>query len=95
MGARQHVERLLEIAVVGQRPAVSREQRLVAGMGDGGLFEHGGGLRALPGGAQRLAIGQGGVGILGIGAIALAVDFRRAPRIGIGGWHRPSTSAIP
>ena len=53
-------------------------------MGDGGLFEHGGGLGALPGGAQRLAIGQRGVGILGIGAVALAVDFHRAPRIGIG-----------
>ena len=84
MGAREHVERLLEIAVVGQRPAESGEQRLVAGMGDGGLFEHGGGLGALPGGAQRLAIGQRGVGILGIGTVALAGDFRRAPRIGAG-----------
>ena len=86
MGARQNVERLLEIAVVGERPAITGEQRLVAGMGDGGLFEHGGGLGALPGGAQRLAIGQCGVGILGVGAVALAVDFHRAPRIGIGGW---------
>ncbi len=84
VGAGEHVERLLEIAVVGQRPAVAGEQRLVAGMGDGGLFEHGGGLGALPGGAQRLAIGQRGIGILGVGAIAFAIDVHRAPRIGIG-----------
>ena len=74
MGAREHVERLLEIAVVGERPAVAGEQRLVAGMGDGGLFEHGDRLGALPGGAQRLAIGQRRIGILGIGAVALAID---------------------
>ena len=80
----EDVEGLLEIAVVGERPAEAAEQRLVAGIGDGGLFEHGDGLGALPGGAQRLAIGQRGVGILGIGAIALAVDLHRAARIGIG-----------
>ena len=84
MGAGEHIERLLEIAVVGQRAAIAGEQRLVAGIGDGGLFEHGDGLGALPGGAQRLAIGQRGVGILGIGAIAFAVGFDRAPRIGLG-----------
>ena len=84
MGAREHIERLLEIAVVGERAAITGEQRLVAGMSDGGLFEHGGGLGALPGGAQRLAIGQSGIGILGIGAVAFAIDFYRAPRIGIG-----------
>jgi hypothetical protein len=84
MGARQHVERLLEIAVVGERPAVGREQILVAGMGDGGLFEHSGGLRPLAVGAERLAIGQRRVGVLGIGAKAIAIGFRRALRIGIG-----------
>ncbi len=86
MGAAENVERLLEIAVIGERPAEAGEQRLVAGMGDGGLFEHGDGLGALPGGAERLAIGQRDVGILGIGAVALAVDLYRAPRIGIGAW---------
>jgi hypothetical protein len=84
MGAGENVERLLEIAVVGERPAEGGEQRLVAGMGDGGLFEHRGGLGALPGGAQRLAIRQSGVGILGIGPVALAIDFHRAPRIAVG-----------
>ena len=52
-------------------------------MGDGGLLEHGDGLGALPGGAQRLAICQRRVGILGIGAIALAIDLDGAPGIGI------------
>ena len=53
-------------------------------MGDGGLLEYGNRLGALPGGAQRLTIAQGGVGILGIGAIALAIGFDGAARIGIG-----------
>ncbi len=52
MGAGEDIEGLLEIAVIGKRPAITGEQRLVAGMGDGGLFEHGDGLGALPGGAQ-------------------------------------------
>ena len=81
MGAAEHVEGGLRIAVVGERAAVAGEQRLVAGIGDGRLFEHGGGLRALAGGAQRLAIGQRGVGILGVGAIALAIDLDGAARI--------------
>jgi hypothetical protein len=46
-------------------------------MSDGGLFEHSDGLAALRRGAQRLAIEQGRVGVLGIGAIALAVNIRR------------------
>ncbi len=84
MGAGQHVEGALEIAVVGERAAVAGEQRLVAGMGDGGLFEHRDRLGALAGGAQRLAVAQRGVGILGIGAVAFAVDLDGAARIGIG-----------
>ena len=83
MRARQHVERLLEIAVVGERAAPAGEQRLVAGIGDAGLLQHGGGLGTLAVGAQRLAIGERGVGILGIGAIALAIIFDGALRIGI------------
>ena len=81
MGAAEHVEGRLRIAVVGERAAVGGEQRLVAGMGDRGLFEHGGGLRALAGGAERLAVAQRRLGILGIGAIALAIDLGRAARI--------------
>ena len=83
MGATENVERLLKIAVVGKRPAIARQQRLVAGVGDGGLLKHGGGLATLPGGTQRLAIGQGGFGILGIGAVALALDFDGAMGVGI------------
>ena len=67
MGAAEHVEGLLEIAVVGQRAAIAGEQRLVAGMGDRGLFEHRDRLRPLSRRAQRLAVFQRGVGILGIG----------------------------
>ena len=66
MGAAEHVEGRLRIAVVGERAAVSGEQRLVAGMGDGGLFEHGGGLRALAGGAQRLAVAIAASASLGL-----------------------------
>src|SRR4029079_17217667 len=72
MSAAEHVEGGLRIAVVGERAAVAGEQRLVAGMGDGRLFEHGGGLRALAGGGERLALGQRGVDILGIGGEALS-----------------------
>ena len=88
MGARENIERLLEIAVIGERAAIAGEQRPVAGMGDGGLFEHGDRLAALPRGAQRLAISQCGIGILGIGAIALAIKLRRAPWIAIGAGAR-------
>ena len=80
----EHVERPLEVAVVGERAAVAGEQRLVAGMGDGGLLEHRNRLGALAGGAERLAVAQRGVGIPGIGAIALAIGFDGAARIGIG-----------
>jgi len=31
MGAGKNIERLLEIAVVGKRPAITGEQRLIAG----------------------------------------------------------------
>ena len=95
MGARENIESLLEIAIVGERPAVAGQQRLVAGMGDGGLFEHGGGLGALPGGAQRLAIGQRRVGVLGIGAVALAIHVHRMPRIGIGAGLSLGSSRFP
>jgi hypothetical protein len=84
MGAAENVERPLEIAIVGERPAVTGEQRLVAGVGDGGLLEDSDGLGALPGGAERLTVPQGGLGIPRIGAIALAIDFDAATRIGVG-----------
>src|SRR5450759_2531355 len=84
MGARENIERLLEIAIIGERPAKAGKQRLVAGMSDAGLSEHGHRLGALPGGAQRLAVSKGCLGVLGVGTIALAVDFYRVPRIAAG-----------
>ena len=56
MGAAEDVERLLEIAVVRQRSPVAGQQRLVAGVGDRGLFEHRDRLGPLPRGAQRLSV---------------------------------------
>jgi hypothetical protein len=46
--AAENVECLLEIAVVGKRPPVGGQQRLVAGVGNGRLLEHGCRLAALP-----------------------------------------------
>src|SRR6185369_1671603 len=91
MGAAEHVEGGLRITVVGERAAVGGKQRLVAGMGEGGLFEHGGGLRPLAGGAERLTVSQCRLGILGVGAISLAVHLDRALRIvgnGLRLWRR-------
>jgi hypothetical protein len=81
VGAAQYVEGGLRIAIVGERPAVGAKQRPVAGVGDGRLFEHRAGLRALPGGAQRLAVRQSRRRIPGIGTVALAIGFHRAARI--------------
>jgi hypothetical protein len=53
-------------------------------MRDRALLEHGNGLRALPDGAQREAVTKGGVGVPGIGAVALAIGFGGAARVGIG-----------
>ena len=72
MGAGEHVEGLLKIAVVRERPPIAGEQRLVAGMSDGGLLEHGYRLGFLARGAERLAVLQRGVGILGAGTEAFA-----------------------
>jgi len=47
MGLGEYVERLLEVAVIGKCATEACEQQFVAGMGDGGLFEHGDSLRAL------------------------------------------------
>ncbi len=84
VGAAENVECLLRIAVVGERAAPRGEQHLIAGMSDGRLLEHGGRLGALPVGTQRLAVSQSGVGILGIGTVAVAHHFGRGVRIGIG-----------
>ena len=48
VGAAEDVEGLLKIAVVRQRPPIAGKQRLVAGMGDAGLLEHGHRLGLLP-----------------------------------------------
>ena len=52
--AAEHFERLLVVAGVGERPAIGAEQRLVVRIVDRGLLEHGDGLGALAGRAQRL-----------------------------------------
>jgi hypothetical protein len=84
MGAAEHVKRLLEIAIVGQRPPVAGQQRLVVGVSKCGLLEHRDRLGPLPGGAERLAVSQRRVGVLGVGAIALAIGVELAPGIGGG-----------
>ena len=48
MRALQHVERLLEVAGVGERAAIGAEQRLVFGIVDRGGFENGGSLARWP-----------------------------------------------
>ena len=82
MGAAEDVEGLLEIAIVRQRAPVSGKQRLVLGLGDRRLLEHGDRLGALPGGAQRLCVLQRRLGVLGVGAIAIAIGVEIASRIG-------------
>ena len=84
MRTAEYVEGLLEIAVVDQCPAVGRKQRLVAGMRDGGLFQHGSRLAALSRTPQRLAVGQGRFDILGVGTVSFAGGVDRAMRIGLG-----------
>lgn len=51
-------------------------------MRDGGLLEHGYRLGLLSGGAERLSELQRGVGVLGVGAEALAMKLQIAPWVG-------------
>ena len=60
--ALEHVERLLEVAGIGERAAVGAEQRLVVRIMQRGGFQNRGGLRALAGRAQRLRVADRGVG---------------------------------
>ena len=76
MGAAEDIEGLLEIAVVRQRSPVTGKKRLVTGMSDRGLLEHRDRLGPLPRGAERLSVFQRRVGILGIGAKAIAIKFQ-------------------
>ncbi|OIQ68048.1 hypothetical protein GALL_503660 [mine drainage metagenome] len=75
MGAAEHIERLLEIAVVRECSPVARNEGFVAGMGERGLFEHGNRLGPLPCGPKRLAVLQRHVGVVGIGAKAITIEF--------------------
>src|ERR1700722_7084146 len=84
VGAVQDVESLLTVSIVRHRPPIPRQQRLVAGMGNRGLLQHGRRLATLSGGAQRLAIGKGSFGILGIGAVTFAGDVDRLTRVSLG-----------
>ena len=83
MGPAENIERLLGLAVVGQRPAPTRQYGLVARTENGGAFEHRDGLGALPDGAQRLTVLQRRIGIPGVGTEALAIDIDRVPGIGL------------
>ena len=74
MRALQHVERLLEVAGIGERAPVGAEQGRIAGIVDRGGFQHGGRLGALAGRAQRLRVADGVVGIARIGAELLAAS---------------------
>ncbi len=56
MGAAEDLECLLEIAVVGQRSPIPRNERFVAGVSERGLFEHGDRLGPLPRGPKRLSV---------------------------------------
>jgi hypothetical protein len=78
----QHIEGLLKIAVVHERAPIACKQHLVAGIGDARLLEHGNRLRPLTGGAQRLGVVQREVGVLWVGAVAIAISVHLAPRIG-------------
>src|SRR3974377_15929 len=82
MGAAEHIEGLLEIAVVRQSPPVSRKERPVAGMRDGGLLEHGNSLGALARRPERLAVSQRRVRVFGIGAVARAIKSQPAGGFG-------------
>ena len=100
MGAAEHVERLVEVAGVGQRAAIGAKQRHVVRIADRGLLQHRDRLGALFGGAQRPRIIEGRFGIAGIFAIALAPDFERLPpfgfaarRIGTGAPMEPVVSS--
>ena len=79
MRAAEHFQRLIEIAGLGQRAAIGAKHGLVARVCDRGLFEHGDGLRALSGGAQRLRVVERRVDIARIGAILLAIDRKVLP----------------
>lgn len=70
--AREHVERLLIFAVVGKRPAVSAEHRLVLRVPDRSLLQDGCGLRLLAVLAECLRIGNREVGIVRVLAELLA-----------------------
>jgi hypothetical protein len=66
VGAVEDLERLLEFPHVGERAAVSSENRGVARVLQRSLLQHRHGLRALAGGAQRLGIADGGRRIPGL-----------------------------
>ena len=82
--AAERVEALLVLAVVDQRAAIGCDQRAVVRIDDGRLFQHGSRLRALAGGAQRLAVAKRSFRILRVGAIALAIDLDGLAPVGIG-----------
>jgi hypothetical protein len=67
---------VLEIAVVRQRAPIAGQQSLVTGVSDRGLLQHGDRLRPLPRDAQRFPVIQGRLGVIGMGAMALLIEFQ-------------------
>ncbi len=86
VGAVEDLERLLEIADVGKRAAVSAEQGGVAGVLEGCLLQHRDGLRSLAAAAQRLRVGDCRRGIIRFFAIAAGQPFGFGPPFGFGFW---------
>ena len=84
VGAAEHVERLLIIAVFRKRAAVFAEHGLVVRVADRCPLQHGQRLGALSGGTQRLRIAQCDVEVRRVGTILLPIDREIAAPVGIG-----------
>src|SRR3954453_10472729 len=72
VSAVEHVERLLEAAVVGERPTIGAEHDTVLGVLDRRLLQYGFSLRTLADRTQRLGVTDRRLGIARLGAVALA-----------------------
>ena len=76
--AAQHVERLLIVADVGERPPIGAEHFHVPRVPQRSLLQHRHRLRALAALAQRLRVMDRNLGIVRIGVVAFTPGLRRA-----------------
>ena len=94
MGPAQHVVRLLQAAIIGERAAIGAEQFLIVGMDDHGAFQDGERLGVLVERAQGPRIEEGGVAVALVRFIALApigffaTPLRLGARLGLPGPDR-------